>query len=268
MISPSETKSNMPSISAVIITFNEQDHIENCLKSLQGIADEILVVDSFSTDSTEAICRKLNVRFVKHLFEGYCEQKNYALSQATFPLILSLDGDEALSEELKKSILEVKNDKRYDGYRFNRRHNYCGKWLRFSRWYPDRQLRLFDRGKGRWVGPNPHDKVKMDSGTRVKWLKGDLLHWNYESYEDHIEKINRFSTIAASEYFRAGKRAGSLTATVHASWSFFRSYFLKAGFLDGYPGYICCSVTAYASFLKYAKLRKLLTDSRKPKNQQ
>jgi glycosyltransferase involved in cell wall biosynthesis len=267
MISLSETRLNMPSISAVIITYNEQDHIENCISSLQDVADEIVVVDSFSTDATEAICTKFKVRFVKHSFEGYFEQKNYALSLASFPLILSLDGDEALSDELKKSILEVKNNKVFDGYRFNRRHNYCGKWLRFSRWYPDKQLRLFDRNKGYWTGPNPHDKIKLEHGAEIKFLKGDLLHWNYSSYEDHIEKINRFSTIAAGEYFRAGKSSGPLTATVHATWSFFRSYFLNAGFLDGYAGYICCSITAYASFLKYAKLRKLISDSRNQKNQ-
>ena len=258
----------MPHLSAVIITFNEQDHISRCLESLHGIADEILVVDSYSTDSTEEICRKFNVRFVQHAFEGYFEQKNYALSLASFPIVLSLDGDEALSDELKKSLLEVKNNWKCDGYHFNRSNNYCGKWLRFSRWYPDRQLRFFDKGKGRWTGPNPHDKVKLERGTRIKWLKGDLLHWNYASYEDHIDKINRFSTIAALEYFRAGKRAGLLTATIHTAWSFFRSYFLNAGFLDGYSGYICCSITAYASFLKYAKLRKLISDSRKPRNEQ
>jgi glycosyltransferase involved in cell wall biosynthesis len=254
----------MPSISAVIITFNEQEHIGNCINSLQGIADEILVVDSFSTDSTEAICNKFNVRFVKHHFEGYFEQKNYALSLASFPIVLSLDGDEALSDELKKSILEVKSDWKYDGYHFNRSHNYCGKWLRYSRWYPDRQLRLFDRGKGRWVGPNPHDNVKMDKGAKVKWIKGDLLHWNYSSYEDHIEKANRFSSIAAREYLKAGKSAGPLTASVHGTWSFFRSYILNAGFLDGYLGYRCCRVTAYASYLKYEKLRKLNRESQKP----
>jgi hypothetical protein len=106
----------------------------------------------------------------------------------------------------------------------------------------------------------------MLSGTKTRWLKGDLLHWNYSSYEDHIDKINRFSTIGAREYFRAGRRAGPLSATLHASWSFTRSFILKAGFLDGYEGYVCCSVTAYGSFLKYAKLRKLVSDSRKVKN--
>lgn len=253
-------KISMPHLSAVIITFNEQEYIETCLSSLQGIADEILVVDSFSTDSTEAICNRFNVRFVKHSFEGYFEQKNYALSLASFPLVLSLDGDEAVSEELKKSILEVKKNCNYDGYRFNRRHNYCGKWLRFSRWYPDRQLRLFNRDKARWAGPNPHDKIVMDKESTIKWIKGDLLHWNYSSYEDHVDKINRFSTIAARTYFSEGKKAGPLSPPFHYAWSFFRSYILNAGFLDGYPGYICCSITAYSSFLKYAKLRRLIKE--------
>jgi len=255
----------MPHLSVVIITFNEQEHIGNCLKSLQGIADEILVVDSFSTDSTESVCSRFNVRFVKHPFEGYYEQKNYAMSLAEFPIVLSLDGDEALSDELKRSVLEVKNNWKYDGYYFNRSNNYCGKWLRYSRWYPDRQLRLFDRRKGRWVGPNPHDHVKMDNGATLKWIKGDLLHWNYSSYEDHLEKADRFSTIAAREYFKAGKTAGPLTGGVHGAWSFFRSYILNAGFLDGYLGYVCCKVTARASCLKYKKLRQLNNETAKPK---
>jgi glycosyltransferase involved in cell wall biosynthesis len=254
----------MPRISAVIITYNEQDHIGNCIASLQEVADEIVVVDSNSTDSTEAICSRMKVKFISHAFEGYFQQKNFAVSCASFPLILSLDGDEVLSDELKISILEAKADPKYDGYYFNRRHNYCGKWLRHSRWYPDRQLRLFNREKAKWVGPNPHDRVKMSAGSSTRWLKGDLLHWNYSSYEDHVEKANRFSSIAAMEYFKAGKKAGVLAPAMHSAWSFFRSFILHAGFLDGYSGYICCSVTAYASFLKYAKLRKLNSGAGKP----
>jgi glycosyltransferase involved in cell wall biosynthesis len=256
----------MPPISAVIITLNEQDFIGRCLTSLEGIADEIIVVDSFSADSTEEICKKFNVRFIKHEFEGYVEQKNYALSLARYQHILSLDGDEALSEELKKSILKIKDRFEYDGYKFNRLNNYCGKWIRHSRWYPDRQLRLFDSSKGRWVGLNSHDKFRMDRGTRVKRLKGNLFHWCYISFEEHLDKINRFSTISANEYFKAGKKAGLLTAPVHRWWSFFRSYFLWAGFLDGYYGYISCSLTAYTSFLKYAKLRKLNKHKQVDKN--
>jgi glycosyltransferase involved in cell wall biosynthesis len=256
----------MPFISAVIISYNEQDFIGRCLSSLEGIADEIIVVDSFSTDSTEEICKKYNVKFIKHEFEGYFEQKNYALSFAGYQYVLSLDADEALSEELKKSILGIKGKFEYDGYLFNRRNNYCGRWINHSRWYPDKQLRLFDPTKGKWIGPNPHDNFRMNKGTRICRLKGDLYHWYYLSFEEHVDKINKFSTISANEYFKAGKKAGPLTASAHKWWSFFRSYIIRAGFLDGYEGYICCSVTAYSSFLKYAKLRKLNKQKRANKN--
>ncbi len=256
----------MPSISAVIITFNEQDFIGECLSSLEGVADEIIVVDSFSADSTEAVCKKYNVKFIKHEFEGYVEQKNYALSLARYQHILSLDADEALGEELKESILKIKEKFEFDGYLFNRRHNYCGQWLNHSGWYPDRQLRLFDSTKGRWMGPNPHDKFRMNKGARVGRLKGDLYHWNFLSFEEHMDKINRFSSISSNEYFKTGRKAGLLTATAHGWWSFFRSYILRAGFLDGYAGYVNCSINAYSSFLKYAKLRWLNKQKRINKN--
>jgi len=253
----------MPEISAVIITFNEEDFIGQCLASLAGVADEIVVVDSFSTDNTEKICNGYNVRFVRHAFEGYVEQKNFALSLASFPHVLSLDADEAISDRLRESILKVKENFEYDGYEFNRLHNYCGKWIRHSRWYPDRQLRLFDKRKGKWMGFNPHDKFRLDRGTKKGRLKGDLFHWNYLTFEEHMDKMNRFSSIGAEAYFKAGKKAGICTASIHMCWSFFRSYILCAGFLDGYTGFVSCSITAYASFLKYAKLRHMTMEKKK-----
>ena len=129
----------MPKISAVIITYNEELFIDKCLASLKGVADEIVVVDSFSTDTTEEICKKHNVRFIKHAFEGFRDQKNFALQLASYKNILSLDADEALSDQLRKSILAVKDKWEYDGYVFNRRSNYCGTWINHSEWYPDRQ---------------------------------------------------------------------------------------------------------------------------------
>lgn len=252
----------MPKISAVIIAFNEEQYIEKCLASLEGIADEIVVVDSFSTDHTEDICGKFNVRFNKHEFEGYVEQKNYALSLAAFPYVLSLDADEALSDELKKSILKIKDNFIYDGYILNRLNNYCGKWIKHSRCYPDKHLRLFNPTKGKWIGPNPHDMFKMNPGSKVTRLKGDIYHWYSASIEEHWDKVNLFSTISANEYFKAGRKSGPLTAHMHMVWSFFRSYILNAGFLDGYLGYTGCSITAMSSFLKYSKLRRLNSQSK------
>jgi glycosyltransferase involved in cell wall biosynthesis len=252
----------MPQISAVIITYNEEHRIENCLVSLKKVADEIVVVDSFSTDGTEEICKKHNVKFLKHEFEGYVEQKNFALTQATYPHILSLDADEALSDRLVQSILAVKENFGYDGYIFNRLNNYCGHWLKYSRLYPDKQLRLFDSRKGKWMGPNPHDKFILNKGSKYRKVKGDLLHWNFDTYEEHIGKMNKFSTIAALEAFKEGRKSGPFTAILHSSWCFFRSYFLCFGILDGYDGYLSCSISAYTSFLKYAKLRQLIKKSK------
>lgn len=247
----------MPQISAVIITYNEEMHIEKCLSSLKGVADEIVAIDSFSSDGTEEICRKFNVRFEKHKFEGFRDQKNYALTLASHRHVLSLDADEALSDKLRESILKVKEKWEYDGYSFNRLNNYCGQWIRHSTWYPDRQLRLFDTERGKWGGMNLHEKIEMIPGSRIYNLKGDLLHWIFSSYEDHVDKINRYTTIGAYEFYRAGKKSGPFSASIHLVWGFIRSYILMGGFLDGYNGYIICSLSAYSSFLKYAKLRKL-----------
>jgi len=185
------------------------------------------------------------------------EQKNYAVSQAKNRYVLSLDADEALSDELRESILKIKNSIGYDGYYFYRRNNYCGKWMIQSLFVPDRHMRLFDRSKGKWTGFNPHDKFIPDTGARTKKLRGDLLHWNYASFTEHKERMDRYSTIAADAYFKKGKKAGPFAGPLHMIWRFFRSYILEAGFLNGYKGYVFCKITALSSFLKYSKLRNL-----------
>ncbi|NLN31620.1 MAG: glycosyltransferase family 2 protein [Bacteroidales bacterium] len=252
----------MSRISGVIISYNEEKHIGKCLASLQGIADEIIVVDSCSEDSTREICSKFNVRFIEHPFQGYVEQKNFALSFVQNKYALSLDADEELSEELRESILEIKDNPEYDGYKFNRLTNYCGRWMKYSGWYPDRHLRLFDTEKGRWAGTNPHDKMQMNPGSRIKRLKGDILHWYCETFEEHMDKANNFSSIMAEEYFRQGKNSGILTAAFHKRWRFFRTYFIAAGFLDGFRGHAACSISAQASYLKYIKLLQMKKDAK------
>jgi Glycosyltransferases involved in cell wall biogenesis len=247
----------MPKISAVIITYNEELFIDKCLASLNGIVDEIVVVDSFSTDATEEICRKYNVRFIKHEFEGFRDQKNYALQLATYKNILSLDADEALSDRLRESIIGIKDKWEYDAYLFNRRSNYCGKWISHSEWYPDRQLRLFYTDHGKWGKLNLHEKFIMLNGASIGKLKGDLLHWPFTSYQDHIDKMNKYSIIGAEEFHKAGKKAGLLTPYIHFLWGFFRSYIINRGFLDGKNGYLICSMYAQSTFSKYKKLRLL-----------
>ena len=152
----------------------------------------------------------MNVKFQQHHFEGHIEQKNYAVSCASYGHILSLDADEVLSEKLKQTILAAKQSWRFDGYCFNRLTNYCGRWIRHSGWYPDTKLRLWDRSKGRWGGVNPHDRFIMDEQSRVSHIAGDLHHYSYHTIKDHVDQINRFSEIAAQAAYVEGRRANLL----------------------------------------------------------
>jgi glycosyltransferase involved in cell wall biosynthesis len=244
-------------VSVVIITFNEEKNIGRCLASVMDIADDIVVVDSFSTDQTETICLEYNARFVKHKFEGHIEQKNYAITQAKFPHILSLDADEALSDGLKEEIKKTKENWDADGYSMNRLNNYCGQWIRHSGWYPDKKLRLWDSRKGRWGGMNPHDKFEMDSSCKTRHLKGDILHYSYYTIAQHIDQINKFSTISAIVKHQKKKRIPLVYTLLRTMVAFIKRYFIKLGFLDGYYGFIICKLTTYEVFIKDIKLREL-----------
>lgn len=244
-------------LSAVIITFNEQRNIGRCLDSLAGVVDEVVVVDSFSTDDTEEICRAKGARFVQHVFEGHIEQKNWALAQAQYPHVLSLDADEALSETLRKSVLAAKADGRHDGYSMNRLTNYCGQWIYHSGWYPDRKLRLFDRRKAGWGGTNPHDRVEMQAGSTVSHLSGDLLHYSYYSVGEHLERARRYAEIAARAMRAQDRRATWLHLLFSPSIKFVRNYLLKKGFLDGRAGWTICRIAALETFWKYRNLLRL-----------
>lgn len=244
-------------LSAVIITFNEQRNIGRCLDSLAGVVDEVVVVDSFSTDDTEEICRAKGARFVQHAFEGHIEQKNWALAQAQYPHVLSLDADEALSETLRKSVLAAKADGRHDGYSMNRLTNYCGQWIYHSGWYPDRKLRLFDRRKAGWGGTNPHDRVEMQAGSTVSHLSGDLLHYSYYSVGEHLERASRYAEIAARAMRAQGRRATWLHLLFSPTVKFVRNYLLKKGFLDGRAGWTICRIAALETFWKYRNLLRL-----------
>lgn len=246
----------MPQISVVIITFNEEKNIARCLDSVQGIADDIVVIDSFSTDKTEDICKTKGARFIQHVFEGHIEQKNYAITQAKYSHILSLDADETLDEVLQRSILEIKNNWQKDGYYMNRLTNYCGKWIYHCGWYPDSKLRLWDSRKGNWGGVNPHDKYMMFAGDKTTYsLKGNILHYSYYTLEDHYKQVNYFTDILAKAQFNEGRKASLLKWWFSPVVKFFRDYIFKLGFLDGAAGFTICRISAYATFLKYKKLR-------------
>jgi len=244
-------------LSAVIITFNEEKNIERCLRSLNDVADEIVVLDSFSTDRTKEICENFKVRFYQHKFDGYIEQKNRVLQYAAFDWVLSLDADEALSERLANEIKKVKQNPDADGYSFNRLNNYCGKWIKHSGWYPDRKLRFWQKKKGKWGGVNPHDRLMMEKQSKIRHLKGDLLHYSYYSVNEHIEQTHKFSSIAAQEAHKKGQSAGIVKILTRSFWRFIRDYFIKLGILDGYYGFVICSMSAWGTFLKYIKLKEL-----------
>lgn len=246
----------MRPLSVVIIAFNEERNIARCLASVRDVADDIVVVDSFSTDRTEAIVKEYGGRFIQHAFPGHIEQKNWAITQAQHPFILSLDADEALDETLRASIMEAKRGVA-DGYSMNRLTNYCGSWIRHGGWYPDVKLRLWDSSKGRWTGINPHDRYEMDAGARIEHLKGDILHYSYYSVADHYKQVDYFTTISAKALSAEGKRASLIKLWISPVAKFLGSYVLQLGFLDGRHGFVIARISAYATYLKYAKLKAL-----------
>ncbi len=248
----------MPQLSVVIITFNEEKNIGRCLDSILKVADDIVVIDSFSTDKTKEICISKGARFVEHKFEGHIQQKNWAITQAKYPIVLSLDADEVLDETLQQSILNIKNNWEHQGYYMNRLTNYCGHWVKHCGWYPDKKLRLWNSEKGKWTGINPHDKYEMNDGDKVTGhLKGDILHYSYYSVEDHYKQVEYFTNIASKAYFENGKKANYFKLMVNPIAKFVNHYFLKRGFLDGKAGYLISKISSYATYLKYKKLRAL-----------
>lgn len=241
-------------LSVVIITFNEEKNIGRCIDSVKNVADEIIVVDSCSTDNTIAIAKAGGADVRVQPFLGYVEQKNFALDAASNDYVLSLDADEALDNVLETSILRAKRDFTCSGYTMNRCTNYCGKFIRHGAWYPDTKLRLFNRSKAYWGGDNPHDKVVMKEPLPMKHLKGDILHYSYNSIEEHMLQNNKFSTISAETLFRKGKRTSIFKMILHPLWAFILGFILRKGFLDGFYGFVVALHVAHLSFLKHAKL--------------
>lgn len=248
----------MQPLSVSIITFNEEKNIARCLDSVKDIANEIIVIDSLSTDNTENICKQYGVKFFSQKFLGYIEQKNFALDHCKHNYVLCLDADECLSKELIESIKTAKqNDFKKDSYTMNRCSNFCGKWIKYGNWYPDRKLRLFNRQKGKWGGVNPHDKIDMQQGCSTTLLKGDLLHYSYYTIEEVLTQNNKFTTIQAKAMLQQGKRSNVFKLFVNPFVAFMNGYILKLGFLNGVDGFFIASTVAYHTMIKYYKLLKL-----------
>jgi glycosyltransferase involved in cell wall biosynthesis len=252
----------MKPLSAVIITLNEEDKIGCCIDSLWRVADEIIVLDSFSTDNTVAIAKEKGAIVKQEKFAGYIEQKNRVLKFATHDYILSLDADETLSQELVSSILKAKEEFKSQAYSMNRYNQYCGQFINHGLWYPDRKIRLFDKRIAGWGGMNPHDKIMLSANLKPHLLRGKILHYTFDSIGEHLERNERMSSIAAASIIEAGKRKHWSKIILSPLWSFIHGYILRLGFLDGYYGFVIATQTARLSYLKYQKLHRLQKENK------
>lgn len=247
----------MSGTSAVIITLNEEKNLDRCLRSVTGIVDEIVVVDSGSTDNTLEIAKRYNAKIITEPFRGYVEQKNFADAQASHDWILSVDADEALSPELDTAIRQVKGKEKFDAYEVKRLTNYCGKWIRHCGWYPDKKIRLFNRKKGQWVGEQIHELWQPSNpAAAIGSLNADLLHYSYYTLSDHLKQIEKFTEIMARRDVENGETSSLIKAIASSKWKFIQSYIFKAGFLDGLPGFQVSLLSAFASYIKYSKIRQ------------
>lgn len=238
-------------ISVVIITLNEEAHIERCIRSAP-FADDIVVVDSFSTDRTVEIAEKCGARVFKEKWKGFGPQKAFATEQAKNSWILSLDADEALSPELAAEIIECFSDLDPEaGYLFPRKSYHLGRWIEHGGWYPDYQLRLYNKTKSQWNSAALHEKVEV---KKVLKMKRDLLHWVFDSLSDQVMTNDRYSTLGANQLAEAGQRFSYLKMLFKPLGKFVETYIVKRGYKDGLPGFIISIGAAYSLFLKFAKL--------------
>jgi glycosyltransferase involved in cell wall biosynthesis len=238
-------------VSLVIITLNEERNIARCIESAT-FAEEVIVVDSFSRDKTVTIAEKLGAKVIQREFKGYREQKQFAVSQAKGPWILSLDADEALSPSLQFEIMDVLKNPQFDSYRAPRCSYHLGRWIRHGGWYPDYQLRLFRKDRGAWTGGAVHEHVTVAGTTGT--LKNDIHHYVFQDLEDQIDTNNEYSTRGAHELINRGEKFSMVRLVLRPLGKFLETFLWKRGFLDGVPGFIISLGAAQSLFLKYAKL--------------
>ncbi len=244
-------------LSVVVMTHNEAANIRRCLESVKPVADEVLVVDSFSKDDTVAIATSMGARVVQHAFEGFISQRAFCVHQARYDHVLALDADESLSEDLQNSILKIKTNWQYDCYFLPRRNNIGGKWIRFGGWSPSGIVRLFDRRKAICSGSEPHDRIQPLRQATTNRLEAYLLHWSNEDISSLLTSINRHSAAAAQTYFEKGRKPSWIRLLFKPGIKFFTFYLLRLGILDGFYGYVLAKSAAQYIFLKEAKLMEL-----------
>ncbi len=249
----------MTPLSAVIITLNEERNINRCLQSIRQVADDIVIVDSHSTDNTKKICKQFGVNFIAYKWQGYSKTKNFGNTQAKHDWILSLDADEELSPQLIESILELKSKNHQYFYKIHRLANYCGKWIHHSGWQNDTKLRLFHRNQTSWEGDYVHENlvITQKKPKHIPVLKGYCYHYTIQSQAEHLAKIEHYSTLAAQKFFAKNRKTNWLEIILQPTFEFLKKYVLKGGFIDGRMGYYISYNSARASFLRYYKLRKL-----------
>lgn len=251
----------MEKLSVVIITLNEERNIARAINSVKALADEIIVVDCFSTDKTKQICEDLNVSFHQRNWTGYSDQKNFANNLAQFNYIFSLDADEEVDEELKKDILKHKKSGFNGVYIVNRLVNYCGKWIKHSSWYPDKKIRIFPKSMAQWEGEFVHETLEVDNSIQQTELKGHLNHYTYYNFKEHRERADKYSYLTAKKMHQQGKKANVLKPYLSAFARFTSMYFIKLGFLDGYMGFKIAQISAQSNIVKYKELRRLNHDN-------
>jgi glycosyltransferase involved in cell wall biosynthesis len=251
----------MKRISACLITFNEEHNLPRALASLKGIADEIIVVDSGSTDRTAEIARAQGVKLVERAFTNHADQKNYAAACATNEWILLLDADEEISSELRESMLEWKKyEPEFPVYEMARLTWYLGAWIRHSRWYPDFQRRLYDKDRASFSGMI-HSALRFEG--RAGRLSGNLLHYTIRTFEEHERKVESYTSVISREMFEEGRRSWRAAMWLAAPWSWFQNYVLYLGFLDGKRGWLIAWMGARGTWLKFKKLGELAEAERR-----
>ncbi|MBE9503976.1 MAG: glycosyltransferase family 2 protein [Proteobacteria bacterium] len=240
----------MEKLSVTIITLNEERKIRDALESVKW-ADEIVIVDSGSTDKTLEICRKYTDKVFHQDWPGFVAQKNYATDKASHLWILSIDADERVTPELAEEIKAVLKAPKADAYAIPRRVFYLGRWINYSGWYPDFKTRLFNRNVCRWKGEQVHEELSVNG--KVDYLKGDINHLTFDSIADHIKTMNSYTSLAAREQ-KGRAEASVIHLLFRPFFAFIKSFFLKQGFRDGMPGFIIAVAAACHVFYKYAKL--------------
>jgi len=243
-------------VSVCIIACNEEENLPRCLASVAWADERVVVIDTRSSDASEALAREAGARTILHPYEGNVEQKRFALGEAKHDWVLALDADEALSPELTAAVQRVlAADGPADGYELNRLTWHLGRWIRHGEFFPDWHMRLFRRSRARMVGTNPHGHVELDG--RTGRLEGELHHYSYRDLADQVARIQDFSRVQAAAMYAAGRRASWLDLAVRPPLRFLRCWLLKQGVRDGMPGLVIAAATAFHTFLKYAKLWEL-----------